>query len=162
MPITLFRIDERLLHGQVVVGWGRRLEIDYYVVVDDLLVESEWEQQLYASGLPGNTPVVFVSSDDAIRRFWDLDSEQGRGALLTRGTSAMRELADAGLLVDRRVNVGGLHAEAGRRRVLDYVYLTRDEAEDLRAIADRARSVTARDLPTSREVALDELLDVLG
>ena len=162
MPITLFRIDERLLHGQVVVGWGRRLEINYYVVVDDVLVESEWEQELYASGLPAGTDVFFVSAADAVRRFTELDSEPGRGALLTRGTVAMRKLADAGLLNDRRVNLGGLHAEKGRRRALDYVYLTPDEVADLGVIGDKAKSVSARDLPTSRAVALGEVLHAFG
>ena len=162
MPIKLFRIDERLLHGQVVVGWGRRLEIDFYVVVDDLLGESEWEQELYAAGLPSGTEALFVSVADAIGRFRELDALPGRGALLTRGTAAMRKLADAGLLGDRRVNLGGLHAEIGRRRVLDYVFLKDDEAEDLREIGQQASSVSARDLPTSREVPLDEVLHVLG
>lgn len=162
MPIDLFRIDERLLHGQVVVGWGRRLEIAYYVVVDDLLVESEWEQELYASGLPAGTEAYFVSVSEAIQRFAELDAQPGRGALLTRGTTAMRKLADAGLLTGRRVNIGGLHAEIGRRRVLDYVFLKTDEADDLRTIGQKAASVAARDLPTSREVSLDEVLDVLG
>ena len=162
MPIDLFRIDERLLHGQVVVGWGRRLEIAFYVVVDDLLVESEWEQELYASGVPAGTDVTFVSVADAIRRFEELDARPGRGALLTRGTTAMRRLAEAGLLADRRVNVGGLHAEIGRRRVLDYVYLKESEAEDLRHIGRLASSVSARDLPTSRQVPLAEVFHVLG
>lgn len=162
MPIKLFRIDERLLHGQVVVGWGRRLEIVYYVVVDDLLVESEWEQELYASGLPTGTDAVFVSVADAIRDFSELDAPPGRGALLTRGTATMRKLAEAGLLSDRRVNIGGLHSEIGRHRVLDYVFLKPDEAEDLREIGRHASSVAARDLPTSREVPLNEVLHVLG
>lgn len=162
MPIKLFRIDERLLHGQVVVGWGRRLELAYYVVVDDLLVESDWEQELYASGLPTGTEASFVSVEEAIRRFPALDAEPGRGALLTRGTAAMRKLADAGLLADRRVNIGGLHSEAGRRRVLDYVFLTADEADDLREIERQSSSVSARDLPTSRAVPLKEVLHALG
>ena len=162
MPIDLFRIDERLLHGQVVVGWGRRLEIAYYVVVDDLLVESDWEQELYASGLPSGTDTYFVSVTDAIRDFPKLDALPGRGALVTRGTSAMRQLADAGLLADRRVNIGGLHAEIGRRRVLDFVFLRPEEAEELRRIGRQARSVSARDLPTSRAVPLGEMLRAFG
>lgn len=162
MPIDLFRIDERLLHGQVVVGWGRRLEIGYYVVVDDLLVESDWEQELYASGLPSGTDASFVSVADAIREFAQLDARPERGGLVTRGTAAMRRLAEAGLLIDRRVNIGGLHSEIGRRRVLDYVFLRPEEAEDLREIGRQAASVSARDLPTSRAVPLAEVLNAFG
>ncbi len=162
MPIVLFRIDDRLLHGQVVVGWGGRLELDYYVIVDDLLADSGWEQDLYASGLPEGTPLFFESAAGAVQRFADLDGRSGRGALLTRGTAAMRALAEAGALTGRRVNIGGLHADQGRRRALDYVYLCSEEADDLRAMEAVADSVTARDLPTSREVPLGEVLNVFG
>lgn len=158
MPLELFRIDERLLHGQVIVGWGMRLGIDYYIVVDDDLAGSEWEQDLYSAGLPDTSGATFVSVAGAVSRFEELDAIPGRGALLTPGTGEMRALAEAGLLESRRVNVGGLHAATGRRRALRYVYLNRDEAEDLQVIAASSARLTARDLPTSREVELRELL----
>jgi PTS system mannose-specific IIB component/fructoselysine and glucoselysine-specific PTS system IIB component len=158
MPLELFRIDERLLHGQVVVGWGMRLGLGYYIVVDDEVAGSPWEQDLYAAGLPDGIRVFFVSAADAVARFTELDGLPGRGALITRGTRAMRKLAEADFLRDRRVNVGGLHGGEGRRRVADYVYLRREEAEDLRVIDASSRRVTARDLPVSTEIELRELL----
>ncbi len=158
MPIELIRIDDRLLHGQVVVGWGERLGIGYYVVVDDRLVESDWEQELYAAGMPEGVRVEFLDVAETARRFDELDAEEGCGAILTRDTRTMRALAELGVLRDRRVNVGGVHLQQGRRKTLDYVYLGESEIEDLRVIGDCTRAVTARDLPTSREVGLDGLL----
>jgi mannose/fructose/N-acetylgalactosamine-specific phosphotransferase system component IIB len=73
----------------------------------------------------------------------------------------MRALAEAGLLAGRRINLGGLHASEGRRRVLTYVCLTRTEEEDLKVIAETASRVTARDLPAGREVELRDLVDVV-
>jgi mannose/fructose/N-acetylgalactosamine-specific phosphotransferase system component IIB len=161
VTLVLFRIDERLLHGQVIVGWGMRLGIDYYVVVDDDLAASEWEQDIYSAGLPAGTPADFVSVTEAIERFDDLDRRDGRGALLTRGTSEMRAIARAGRLSGRRVNLGGLHAGAGRSRALRYVHLSPEEVSDLREIHESSLGVTARDLPTGREVPLRELADVV-
>ncbi len=161
MSLSLFRIDERLLHGQVIVGWGMRLGIDYYVVVDDALAGSEWEQDLYSAGLPGTTGVEFVSVEQAIDRFAELDGQAGRGALLTPGTAEMRSLAEAGLLSDRRVNLGGLHASDNRTRVQPYIHLAAGEVADLKVIAQSSRGVTARDLPAGREILLENLIDVL-
>lgn len=161
MTLELFRIDERLLHGQVIVGWGMRLGIDYYVVVDDELATSDWEQDIYSAGLADRTAVEFVSVAEAVERFQELDSRAGRGALLTKGTTEMRALAGAGLLSGRRVNLGGLHGTGSRRRVLTYVHVSPDEEEDLKAIHRASAGVTARDLPTGREVALEDLVDVL-
>jgi len=161
VTLELFRIDERLLHGQVIVGWGMRLGIDYYVVVDDELATSDWEQDIYSAGLADRTAVEFVSVAEAVERFQELDSRAGRGALLTKGTTEMRALAEAGLLSGRRVNLGGLHGTGSRRRVLTYVHVSPDEEEDLKAIHRASTGVTARDLPTGREVALEDLVDVL-
>lgn len=161
MTLALFRIDERLLHGQVIVGWGMRLGIDYYVVVDDDLAASDWEQDLYSAGLPASTKTEFVSVAQAVERFGELDARSGRGALLTRGTAEMRALAETGCLSERRVNIGGLHASEGRKRVLTYVYLTDEEARDLEAIQLASKGVSARDLPAGREVDLEDLIDVL-
>lgn len=158
MPISLFRIDERLLHGQVTVGWGMRLRLSHYVVVDDELARSAWEQELYGAGLPPGVGVRFLGVEEAVRTLPELEAIEEEGALLTRGTAAMRALAEAGRLDGRRVNLGGLHDAPGRRRLLDYVYLRDDEIDDLKAIAERAASLTARDLPTSTEVELQDLV----
>ena len=47
--VILFRIDDRLIHAQVVVGWGRRLRPDRIVLADDAVRAEEWEKELYAS-----------------------------------------------------------------------------------------------------------------
>ena len=159
MSITLCRIDERLLHGQVLVGWGGRLGIDRYLVIDDELAASVWEQDLYASGTPQGCETIFLSVEEGLARFADIDNQSGCGALLTRDTATMRRLAEAGLLEGRRVNIGGLHEGPDRRRVLDYVYLGPSEIDDLREIAAHASQVTARDLPTSPAVSFSELID---
>jgi PTS system mannose-specific IIB component/fructoselysine and glucoselysine-specific PTS system IIB component len=61
MPIVLHRIDERLIHGQVVVGWGSQLHPDRIVVVDDDLSASTWEQELYVLGLPPEITAEFTN-----------------------------------------------------------------------------------------------------
>ena len=153
MPLELLRIDERLIHGQVLVGWGRPLNLDFYVVVDEALASSEWEQELWASALADAESAEFLGVDEAARRFGELCARVERGALLTRDTT-MRALAEHGCLDGRTVNVGGVYPAGGRKKILDYVHLSPEEIEDLRAIGERA-SVSARNLPTAREVRLD-------
>ncbi|MFV1987363.1 MAG: PTS sugar transporter subunit IIB [Gemmatimonadota bacterium] len=157
MPLDLLRVDERLIHGQVVVGWGTRLGLRYYVVVDDALADSEWEQDLYRSALPDGVRADFITAEEAIRTFDELDAVDAPGAMLTRGTGTMRVLAESGVLEGRRVNLGGLHRGKGRQRVLDYLFLGPAERADLAMIATRVRKVSARDLPTAPQIDLDRL-----
>lgn len=160
MTLALHRVDERLLHGQVVVGWGERLKVDYYVVVDAELAGAEWEQELYLSSVPEGVDVLFLDPNAPEEDLRDVRERDGVGCLLTRGTAAMRRLAERGFLDGETVNVGCLRAGRDRDlRVTDYVHLSAGERADLRAVAARAAEVVCRDLPDSRPVPLEPRLE---
>lgn len=162
MPIVLLRIDERLIHGQVVVGWGATLHPDRIIVVDDEIAASAWEQELYALGLPDEVSAEFhtvAESRDLVPK-WRSDPE--RTMVLTRTVEAMEQLAADGVLSGNEVNVGGLHHAAGRRRVLPYVFLSDSERSALRQLADAGVEVSARDVPGARRVDLPHLLGPVG
>ncbi len=158
MSVVLYRIDERLIHGQVVMGWGPQLAVEHYVVVDDELASSEWEQDLYRLGLPDAATAEFLMVRDARARLSDLDAASRRTVVLTRTVAAMSGLAEGHGLRGREVNVGGLHHAAGRTERVPYVYLGPEEEEGLQALAAKGVEVTARDLPGSRVVDLEALL----
>ncbi len=160
MSLELYRVDERLLHGQVVVGWGERLDVDYYVVVDAELAASEWEKELYLSSVSSGVDVIFLDPDAPYEELRGAREREGVGCLLTRGTAAMRRLAERGFLEGETVNVGCLRAGRDRDlRVTDYVHLSAAERADLRVVAARAGEVECRDLPDSRPVPLEPRLE---
>lgn len=158
MAIALYRVDERLIHGQVVVGWGNALHPHRIVVVDDGLADSVWEQELYTMGLSPDLSTEFLGVDAARARLRDWRASGEVVILLTRDVATMRQLAQTGALAGEEVNIGGLHHAPGRREVLPYVYLSEAEAEHLRALARDGAHISARDLPGARRVPLEQLL----
>ncbi len=159
MAIDLYRIDERLIHGQVVIGWGTELRPKRFIVVDDELATSDWEQELYALGLPTGMDVVFASVDQGVARLGQWAGDDVPSILLTRDIESMLALGREGGLSDVRVNVGGIHHAPGRTDVLSYVYLSDRDRELLRELGGIAGEVGARDLPSSPRVSLDTLLN---
>jgi PTS system mannose-specific IIB component/fructoselysine and glucoselysine-specific PTS system IIB component len=157
MPIVLFRVDERLIHGQVVVGWGGPLHADRIVVADDEIAASPWEQELYCLGVPPEIDAVFVTVDEARRRIPEWKGGR-RVIVLVRDVATARRLAEGGVLAGEEVNLGGIHHAEGRTRVLPYLHLGPGDGDALREIAASGAEVSARDLPASRKVMLDELL----
>jgi PTS system mannose-specific IIB component/fructoselysine and glucoselysine-specific PTS system IIB component len=158
VSIVLFRIDERLVHGQVVIGWGNHLKPKRYLVVDDELAASEWEQELYLLGLPEGTEALFLTVAETVGRFEELSGDEPATVLLTRDLATMARLARGGTLTEARVNIGGIHHSPGREQVLGYVYLDDDDREILRGLADSVEAVFAQDLPASPRVSATQLL----
>ena len=156
MSLVLYRIDDRLIHGQVVVGWGQRLGIKFIVLVDDAVRANVWEQELYRMGVPGAMDVVFATVAEAAPRIAEWEADPRKGLLLTGDVETMVALCAAAPAV-RRVNLGGIHARDGRTERLRYVFLTEAEATQLTALAARGVEVTAQDLPTAKPVPVAEL-----
>ena len=68
MGLTLCRVDDRLVHGQVVIGWGRPLATRLIVLVDDGVRQSEWEQDLYRMAVPQGVDMAAAFNERLIKR----------------------------------------------------------------------------------------------
>lgn len=158
MTIELYRIDDRLIHGQVVVGWGQPLNVGFIVLVDDDVAASEWEKELYRMGVPPGVDLHFASVKEAAEGMQAWRDDQRPGILLTGDVETMRRLTAAAPGIPA-VNVGGIHHRSGRAEKLRYVFLTPDEERGLRALQERGVVVTAQDVPSARPMPLRELLD---
>ena len=163
MPVELYRIDDRLIHGQVVVGWGRPLDIGFIVLVDDEVAASEWEQELYRMGVPPEMEVFFHTVDEAARAHARYRGDARHGIVLTGDVATMSRLVTAVARVDapgaiRAVNVGGIHHRSGRTQRMRFVFLSPEEEGGLRALAAGGVAVTAQDVPGARAVPLDDVL----
>jgi len=156
VTLLLYRIDDRLIHGQVVVGWGQPLDVHFIVLVDDAVAASDWEQELYRMGVPPEMDLYFHTAADAVPALPKYRADARRGILLTGDIATMHRVVDGGG-VDT-VNVGGIHSKPGRVQRMRYVFLSTDEEEQLRAIARGGVTVMAQDVPGARPVSLDDLL----
>lgn len=151
MSVALVRVDDRLIHGQVVIAWGRPLGARFIVLVDDVVAASPWEQELYRMGVPPDIDVLFASVADAAARFAEWQRDPRVGIVLAGDIATLVRLRAAHAEFTR-VNIGGIHHRPGRAERLRYVYLTDEEAAQLRALAEHGVDVSAQDVPTAPAV----------
>ena len=157
MSLTLVRLDDRLIHGQVVVGWGNALGADQILLIDDHVAAAQWERDLYCLGVPPNMDVEFSSVEDAPSRLEQVVESDKRAIVVIADVDTLVRVCRSSDLV-RRVNIGGLHEQEGRRRRLPYVFLSDAESESLRMLVAEGVEVTARDVPSAKAVPLAEIL----
>jgi len=113
VPIELYRIDDRLIHGQVVVGWGQPLDLQFIVLVDEEVAASDWEQELYRMGVPPEMDVHFETVTSAAERLAHYQADPHPGLLLTGDIDTMARLVERTGRIPA-VNLGGIHHKPGR------------------------------------------------
>ncbi len=160
MSWALVRIDDRLLHGQVVVAWGQRLRPARIVVADDAAAANDWERELLATSVPGVEVRVVPLAEGAAG--WAAEAAApGTAFLLVRSLSAALALVEAGARPSA-INVGGLHYAPGKDKVNDYVFLDDADRAAARALIGHGVALEVQDVPASRPEPLATLVPALS
>lgn len=145
------RVDDRLIHGQVLLGWGPALHVDRYVIVDDGLAESPFERALFESSA-GGIPVEVIGIEAGASRLVELASANGKSVVLLRGLpeslALVRALAGIGGRIGE-INLGGLHYAQGRERFHEFVYLDPADRANLRELRTLGVRLFVQDVPAS-------------
>jgi len=152
---ALHRIDDRLIHGQVLVAWGARLDPARIWVVDDGVAASEWERELFREAAPGIEVRVASVAEAAAAHAGEAEAPRA-AFLLVRDLDTARRLAEAGARI-AEWNVGGLHYAPGKEKVNDYVYLDERDRESAKALLAGGARLIVQDVPASRPLPLGTL-----
>lgn len=155
--IPLVRVDNRLLHGQVLETWIPRLAVAAVVVADDEAARSPLAQAAMTLCCPAEVPVRVQRLDEV--DFAALAAEPGPVLVLVREVAGLTAAAARGLTPARapRLNLGNVHFAPGRKPVSPSVFLTEAELDALAALAAQGFEVEARAIPTDPPAGLDEL-----
>jgi PTS system mannose-specific IIB component len=148
MAIVLLRIDDRLIHGQVTIGWGPHIRPEHVLLVDDSVAENPWELDLYRAAAPEGATVEAVHVADAGRSLSEWSVSDRRVLVLVRSPRGLAVLAGQGLRLPP-VNVGGMHFSRGKRELLPYVFVDDADVAAFRSLLAAGVELEARDLPGS-------------
>jgi mannose/fructose/N-acetylgalactosamine-specific phosphotransferase system component IIB len=147
MRISLIRVDDRLIHGQVAVGWTQALGIQQILVADDTVAADEAQKQLVLLAVPGGVVGDVLSIEDSAAVVQASTSDVPT-LVLVKGPQELQALHAAGMPMDT-VNIGNVHTGPGRRRLTKEVHATDEEIEIWRNLAAAGVKLEAQWVPGS-------------
>jgi len=158
MPhVALVRIDDRLIHGQVVVKWLRHLDCKEIWIVDDRLWYDDFMQNILRLAAPPGVRVHIAQVHSAVQEL-EASSNNGHNVMvLVKSPQTALALLDNGLPFSE-LNVGGLAAGPGTMRLYKSVSATDEQIAALHAIQDRGVRIYFQMVPEERAVEMSELL----
>lgn len=161
MPLSLVRIDDRLVHGQVVEGWIPHLKAQVVVVVSDSAAADELQVSLMRLALPDAVELEALSVQDAAKHPALKSEFPKRVLVLMPGPLEVVRLLEAGAKFDT-VNVGGLHFSAGKVQLGKAIFLSEEDRRALLDLIRRGVRLEGRALPGDKETDLMEMLEAHG
>jgi mannose/fructose/N-acetylgalactosamine-specific phosphotransferase system component IIB len=157
--ISLVRVDNRLIHGQVVEAWLPHLKVSKVVVADDEAANSPLIRA--AMGLAVSPSVEVEIKPLGQVDFAALGADGTKTLLLIRNIQDVVAAVERGLKI-LKLNLGNVHFEAGRRQVSPSVFLSRADLDRLKMLSGAGAEVEARAVPSDRPVTLADISERFG
>ena len=157
MAFVLFRIDDRLIHGQVTVAWGAWLSPDRIALVNDEVAGAAWKRNMYSATDSMGVPISVLGVDAFAAAARDGRWEAERVLVVVESPSDLLRLVRAGVCVSE-ANVGGMHFEEGKREMLPYVYVDDEDVAAMKTLVSLGTRLEARDVPQAAAVDVGCLL----
>jgi PTS system mannose-specific IIB component len=157
--ISFVRVDNRLIHGQVVEAWLPYLKVSRVVVADDEAASSPLIRA--AMGLAVSSTIDVQIAPMGEVNFSKLAEDGQKTLLLVRDVQSVLDARARGLQVGH-LNLGNVHYASGRRQVSPSVFLTPDEVKALEALAEGGAEIEIRGVPTEKPLTLPEIEQRFG
>lgn len=157
--LKLVRVDERLLHGQVAIGWTSNSGANTILVAND---EAQKDQvTAMALNLAKPTGVKLYirgveESGEIVEKF--AAAKKAQVLVLVRTIQDALKLIKGANGTIQELNVGGLKYEQGKRKLNDYVAVSDQDISDLKAIQKMGVELDFRMLPRDKKISLSDLL----
>ncbi len=156
MSLRLVRIDDRLIHGQVVAGWLRALGAQRIVIVDDATARDEFLREVLTLAAPQGVPVEVHGVADGAARLITLAGTPEPIIVLARMPRTLLALRHAGVPIEV-VDLGGMGAGPGRRRLHKTISASPDELRELRELEQMGTRVEIQIVADDRPIPFRSL-----
>ncbi|HEY3983404.1 PTS system mannose/fructose/N-acetylgalactosamine-transporter subunit IIB [Cedecea sp.] len=157
MPINLARIDDRLIHGQVITTWVKNHDIEQILIVNDKVANDTVQQSVISMSAPPELKVQVFG----VQKFIDILKKteiKRRTMLLFTNSVDVNALVENGLDINK-LNVGGMRMHEGRKSLSRAVAVTPEEEQAFKSLISRNIAVEIQMVPKDTIVELKSLLD---
>lgn len=159
--INLARVDERLIHGQVMLTLSQRAGVNSIFVVDDVVAKDKFMKDLYksAGGRTGQKTIV-IGVEKAKEYYDEFDYKDYSMIMIAKTIDVFYELAKHGVPM-KELNLGGIaQKDPSDILVTKSVYLNKRGAEMLKDMNENygVENIYFQATPSAPRTELSEVL----
>lgn len=151
IDVSLLRIDDRLIHGQIIARWISHLNCNMIVVADDKAANDSLQKTLLQMATPNNINLKILSVEDAVE-FLNDEKEMDKALVLVRNVESALKLIKNGIMVES-LNVGNLSMDPAKERIFKSIWVDNTDIEGLREIESLGIQVIIRVVPEEKPIS---------
>lgn len=158
MKITLARIDDRLIHGQIVTVWSKETKCQRIIVCNDDVAKDEIRKTLLTQVAPPGIQSHVVDIHKAVRVINNPNYENDVVMLIFTNPTDVLRLVEAGIDI-KSVNIGGMSFKEGKTQVTGAVSLNDQDIKSFRELNDKNIELEIRKVASDSKAFIMPLIE---
>lgn len=155
--IVLTRIDDRLIHGQVMTAWVKSTSGNRILIVDDVVAKDHFLQKVLKMAAPPGIKVEVYGTEEAAEVLKADPNEDERVIILVKYPHIIEDLVDKGVKIKKLI-VGGMGAGPGRKKFYRNISVSKEEKAIFSRLLDKGVEINIRIVPDDKAIAISKLL----
>lgn len=155
--IVLARIDDRLIHGQIVTSWCKATSANRIVIVDDPLSKDSFTQRLLKAAAPSDIIVDILGFDQAVQFLQEDDHGEGKVILLTKAPKVMEDLINQNIFI-KTIILGGMGAKTGRSKLNKNISASTEEVDCMKRIINGGTEIFYQLVPAEHPINVKKFI----
>lgn len=161
MNISLVRIDDRLIHGQVTTAWLRQYPADAVFVIGDSVAANPFQKMVLQTTAPPGVRVEVFDAKTAALELIDQSGDKRSVLLILTRPADIVHLLEQGIPI-RSVNVGGIQPHGGSRQIAKSVSVDQADERAFRQLFEKGVVLEIRMVPANKKQDLAKTLGFTG
>ena len=161
MPLILTRIDDRLIHGQVVVGWGNYLKPDRIILCSNAIANIPWQKEIYSTAgtlAPYDVAISIWTEAETLEYFQENKFDKEKVILLIETPQELLNLIEKSAPI-KNVNIGGMHFRQGKKQLAPFIFVDTDDLKYFKILKNKNIKLEGQDVPNSKKIDVTEIIE---
>lgn len=157
MSIEIIRVDDRLIHGQVAIGWTRSRGINTILAIDDATAKDRMQCQLMKMATPPGVTPYFLTIEEGVEKILQDTFKNKKVMILVKGPVELTALLDKGIEMSE-VNIGNQRSGENKIQLATQMFATKEELDLWMQISKKGIKLYAQGVPGGAYVNVNEAL----
>lgn len=152
--IVLARVDDRLIHGQVMTAWIQYTGGNHIVIVDDVTAQDDFTKQIIQMAVPAGIKLDIYNVQEAPQKI--NANQTGKLIILAKTPQVFLQLIQAQVALPG-VIIDGMGANKGRQKVYKNIFMNAAEKQAVQAIGAQGVKVKIQVIPDEKALSIEKV-----
>ena len=153
--IILARIDDRLIHGQITIGWLNKIKVDTIIIIDKELRNNSFLSDMTKQAAPDNYRTEIFNTEEFIDYYKDSTMED---ILLLSKELKVYENIQIKKEIFSEINIGNIGSKDNSKKIYKNVHINTEEKKSIENLLEKNCSIYVQMLPEDSRINIKKLI----